>query len=178
MPINRESISLTDWWSWLQPGGDRAIAVCPLPGVFIDPRRFRGPAISGQGSPHLSFQDQGSDHGHKPRWNHTSWRPGQSGNPLGRRLGKEAEAARQAKVDTLIAALAIDYAPTQSQNELIVIAAGMIVDASLTRDTVRRARLANTANRILRGIAKRVPIAAKPPTIAAFEKQQQQSKKP
>jgi hypothetical protein len=122
----------------------------------------------------LSLQDQGPPQGHKPRWSHTSWKPGQSGNPLGRRLSKEAEAARHAKVDLLIAALAKEYNASQSQNEMLVIAAGMIVDASLTRDVIKRSRLANSANRLLRSIPKRVPIEAKPPTIADYERRQRE----
>jgi hypothetical protein len=122
----------------------------------------------------LSLSDQGQSQGHKPRWSRTSWQPGQSGNPLGRRLSKQAEAERHAKIDTLIAALAQEYAATQSQNALIVIAAGMITDASLTRNVEKRARLVNTANRILRGIPKRTPVAPKPPTIADFERRQRE----
>jgi len=74
----------------------------------------------------------------------------------------------------LIAALAKEYQASQSQNELLVIAAGMIVDASMSRDVIKRARLANTANRLLRDIPRRAPI--EPARLTIAEHQQRGSK--
>jgi hypothetical protein len=121
----------------------------------------------------LSFQDQTQDQSPPGRYPNR-WKKGQTGNPYGRRLAKEAEAARHAKVDMLIAALAKEYQASQSQNELLVIAAGMIVDASMSRDVIKRARLANTANRLLRDIPRRAPI--EPARLTIAEHQQRGSK--
>jgi hypothetical protein len=119
----------------------------------------------------LSFQDQTDNQ--PPARYPNRWRKGQTGNPYGRRLAKEAEARRLVKVDSLIAALATEYAPSQAENELIVLAAGMIIDASFTRDVNKRSRLANTANRLLRSIPKRV---VEPPRLTIAEHQQRGSK--
>jgi hypothetical protein len=58
----------------------------------------------------LSFEAQGSGQGprqgHKPRWNEHSFKPGQSGNPLGgaiRKIRTEAQHARKAELRAAVA---------------------------------------------------------------------------
>jgi hypothetical protein len=102
------------------------------------------------------------------------WPKGTSGNPLGRKLTKQQELARKARIDERVAQLAIDYDPSPSDRQLLIVAAGFIDEAEHARNGDRRVKCANAARRLLRDIPRKPePL---PPTLAELARRKREGK--